>query len=316
MDGLIGPNAPMPKPPTAASGISEILFDIGGILTADPRNPRGDLGADLLSARRQPRPEHDFAWLMIAGLYEQCQLIPKAIAALGKIGPELAALVAGAAAHRRARRPAGEIRPGDQQAARAGRREARPHRRRAHPGRAAARQGEVCRGRRRPTTPRSAASRTIEERHWPMFFGRGIVEERTKQWPKAEADMKKALELSPEQPHVLNYLGYSWIDQGLQSRGRHEDAEARDRASARRRRDHRFGRLGLSTGSASTTRPSSGCERASEQKGDDATMVEHLGDAYWHVGRLREARFQWNARSTRSPTRTACRCSRTRSATG
>ena len=57
--------------------------------------------------------------------------------------------------------------------------------------------------------------RNIEERHWSVFFGRGIVEERLKQWPKAEADMKKALELSPEQPHVLNYLGYSWIDQGL-----------------------------------------------------------------------------------------------------
>src|SRR5262249_57564247 len=57
--------------------------------------------------------------------------------------------------------------------------------------------------------------RNLEERHWSVFFGRGIVLERTKQWPKAEADMKKALELSPEQPYVLNYLGYSWIDQGI-----------------------------------------------------------------------------------------------------
>ena len=46
------------------------------------------------------------------------------------------------------------------------------------------------------------------------YYYRGICEERSKQWSKAEADMRKALELQPEQPHVLNYLGYSWIDQG------------------------------------------------------------------------------------------------------
>src|SRR5690242_11670503 len=47
------------------------------------------------------------------------------------------------------------------------------------------------------------------------YYYRGICEERSKQWPKAEADMRKALELQPDQPHVLNYLGYSWIDQGV-----------------------------------------------------------------------------------------------------
>src|SRR6202040_2821609 len=47
------------------------------------------------------------------------------------------------------------------------------------------------------------------------YYYRGICEERSHQWPKAEADMKKALELLPDQPNVLNYLGYSWIDQGV-----------------------------------------------------------------------------------------------------
>ena len=47
------------------------------------------------------------------------------------------------------------------------------------------------------------------------YYYRGICEERSKEWSKAEADMKKALELQPDQPHVLNYLGYSWIDQGI-----------------------------------------------------------------------------------------------------
>src|SRR4029453_7166408 len=56
---------------------------------------------------------------------------------------------------------------------------------------------------------------TPEKPNWTIFYFRGICYERSKQWPKAEADLKKALELFPDQPHVLNYLGYSWVDQGL-----------------------------------------------------------------------------------------------------
>ena len=48
-----------------------------------------------------------------------------------------------------------------------------------------------------------------------IFYFRGICYERSKQWPLAEADLKKALQLYPDQPLVLNYLGYSWIDQGV-----------------------------------------------------------------------------------------------------
>jgi tetratricopeptide (TPR) repeat protein len=140
----------------------------------------------------------------------------------------------------------------------------------------------------------------VEERHWPIYFGRGIVLERTKQWPKAEADMKKALELSPEQPYVLNYLGYSWIDQGL-----HLDAGMKmlKRATELRPDD---GAITDSVGWAyyrlgQYDKAVEWLEKASEQKGDDATVVEHLGDAYWHVGRFREARFQWNRALSQKP---------------
>ncbi|HXZ16168.1 MAG TPA: tetratricopeptide repeat protein, partial [Roseiarcus sp.] len=51
--------------------------------------------------------------------------------------------------------------------------------------------------------------------NWTLFYFRGICYERAKEWPKAEEDFKKALELFPEQPLVLNYLGYSWVDQGV-----------------------------------------------------------------------------------------------------
>src|SRR5262249_59786173 len=54
-----------------------------------------------------------------------------------------------------------------------------------------------------------------EKANWVMFYFRGICNERSHQWPAAEVDMKKALALYPDQPLVLNYLGYSWVDQGL-----------------------------------------------------------------------------------------------------
>src|ERR1700712_4894417 len=55
-----------------------------------------------------------------------------------------------------------------------------------------------------------ATPAATDKNTWVTYYYRGICEERSKQWSKAEADMRKALELQPEQPHVLNYLGYSW----------------------------------------------------------------------------------------------------------
>src|SRR5713226_6568755 len=54
-----------------------------------------------------------------------------------------------------------------------------------------------------------------EKSNWVIYYFRGICFERAKRWAKAEADLKTSLELFPDQPHVLNYLGYSWIDQGV-----------------------------------------------------------------------------------------------------
>ena len=139
-----------------------------------------------------------------------------------------------------------------------------------------------------------------DERHWQVYFGRGISLESTKNWPKAEADMKKALELSPDQPYVLNYLGYSWIDQGINL---DEGMKMLKRATELRPDDgavtdsvgwayYRLGQFDTAV---------EWLERASEQKGDDATVVEHLGDAYWHVGRKREARFEWERALNQKP---------------
>jgi tetratricopeptide (TPR) repeat protein len=213
MDGLLAPNAPMPKPPTAASGIAEIMFDIGGILSADPRNSRSDLALIFEQFAVELRPDHDFAWLMIAGLQEQFQNVPKAQAALAKIG-------ANSPLYWQARLRSAALDAQDDRYDQAIRKLRTLVAEKADRIDAALTLADLLRTKERYSDAASAYDtavsrlKEVEERHWPIFFGRGIVLERIKQWPKAEADMKKALELSPEQPYVLNYLGYSWIDQG------------------------------------------------------------------------------------------------------
>ena len=78
-----------------------------------------------------------------------------------------------------------------------------------------ARAQEVCRMRQRLFARALPRSQSPRSQTGSIYYFRGICYERSKQWAKAEADLKKALELFPDQPHVLNYLGYSWIDQGI-----------------------------------------------------------------------------------------------------
>ena len=131
-----------------------------------------------------------------------------------------------------------------------------------------------------------------EKSNWVIFYFRGICYERSKQWPKAEADLKKALELFPDQPHVLNYLGYSWIDQGVNL----DDGMAMIKRAVQQRPDD--GYIVDSLGWAyyrlgNYEEATKNLERAIELKPEDPTINDHLGDAYWRVGRVLEAKFQW-----------------------
>ena len=128
--------------------------------------------------------------------------------------------------------------------------------------------------------------------NWVTFYFRGICYERSKQWPLAEADLKKALELYPEQPHVLNYLGYSWVDQGVNL---DTGMDMVKRAVALRPDD---GYIVDSLGWAyyrigNYEEAVKQLERAIELKPEDPTINDHLGDAYWRTGRTLEAQFQW-----------------------
>jgi tetratricopeptide (TPR) repeat protein len=128
---------------------------------------------------------------------------------------------------------------------------------------------------------------------WTIFFQRGIAYERLKKWDQAEPNFKKALELNPEQPQVLNYLGYSWVDM---NRNLEEGLDMIRRAVELRPDDgyivdslgwayYRMGRFEDAVAEL---------ERAVQLRAGDATINDHLGDAYWRVGRTLEAVYQWN----------------------
>ena len=158
--------------------------------------------------------------------------------------------------------------------------------------------GNVLRGRKQFAECADAYSKGVdaitkpEKMNWVIYYFRGICLERSKQWPKAEADMKMALQLLPDQPLVLNYLGYSWVDQGLHL---DEGMTMIQRAVEQRADD---GYIVDSLGWAyyrigNYEEAVKHLERAVELKPEDPTINDHLGDVYWKIGRVIEARFQW-----------------------
>jgi tetratricopeptide (TPR) repeat protein len=133
---------------------------------------------------------------------------------------------------------------------------------------------------------------TPGKEHWSAFYYRGICYERTKQWPLAEADFRKALELSPDQALVLNYLGYSMIDQRIKL----DEAVGMVKKAVDLKPNDGYivDSLGWAYYQLGDFEEAvKHLERAVELKPSDPTINDHLGDAYWRVGRKLEAKFQW-----------------------
>jgi Flp pilus assembly protein TadD len=127
---------------------------------------------------------------------------------------------------------------------------------------------------------------------WNLHFLRGMMRDRAGDWPGAEADLKAALALVPEEPGVLNYLGYSLMERGEQT----EAARAMiERAAALRPGDggiiDSLGWMQLKLGQVDQAVAT--LERALTLEPEDPTITSHLGDALWHQGRRIEARFRW-----------------------
>lgn len=128
---------------------------------------------------------------------------------------------------------------------------------------------------------------------WFLLYARGISHERLGDWAHAEADFRGALALNPDQPQVLNYLGYSMVEQQTKL---DEALGMIERAVAARPDSgyivdslgwvlYRLGRYDEAVGHM---------EQAVELMPVDPVVNDHLGDVYWSVGRQREAEFQWS----------------------
>jgi tetratricopeptide (TPR) repeat protein len=171
--------------------------------------------------------------------------------------------------------------------------------------------GNVQRSRKKYPEAAETYSKAIERigtpnrSHWSLFYYRGSAYERAKEWAKAEADLKKSLELVPDglpsaKGQVLNYLAYSWVDQNINI----------DEAFAMLKRAVEISpRDGMIIDSLGWAHYRLGhydeavkeLEKAIELKPGDPVINDHLGDAYWKVGRHLEARFQWQHAKDSSP---------------
>ncbi len=167
--------------------------------------------------------------------------------------------------------------------------------------------GNILRTRKMFAEAADAYTRTVraigaqpQTEDWQVFYNRGIAYERTNRWPEAEADFKKALELRPDQPLVLNYLGYSWVDKGINLK---EGVALIEKAVTLAPTDgyivdslgwahYKLGEYDVAVDEL---------ERAVSLMPSDPTINDHLGDAYWQVGRRLEARFQWNHAKASKP---------------
>jgi tetratricopeptide (TPR) repeat protein len=158
--------------------------------------------------------------------------------------------------------------------------------------------GDLFRGTERFSDAVSAYDKAIalfetpQADHWVAYYARGICYERLKDWPKAEADFRKSLELSPDQPQVLNYLGYSMVEMNTNL----DEATAMIERAAKARPDE--GAIIDSLGWAlfrqgRYAEAEVQMEQAIELMPVDSVVNDHLGDVYWAVGRVREAEFQW-----------------------
>ena len=158
--------------------------------------------------------------------------------------------------------------------------------------------GDLLRSRERFVEAANAYGHAIDlitepgKRYWSLYYARGVSLERAGQWEAAEKDLVQAGKLDPDQPLVLNYLGYSWIEKGQRLT---EAVHMIERAVQLAPND---GYIVDSLGWAhyklgQYERSAEYLERAVSLRPEDPTINEHLGDAYWRCGRTIEARFQW-----------------------
>lgn len=286
---LAKPAAKGPILATPAQGLAEAFFDLGSILQSENVEDQAKVFARLAL---ELDPDLDIAKLLLGNLMQQRDRCADAIAMYRTIRAESIY------------RWSGEISVADCQqklddldGAIATLRDlvkARPNR-----IEAVVELGDLYRREKRFGEAVDAYSQVIDKikqpssNDWTLYYSRGVAHERNKQWDKAEPDFQKALELSPDQPYVLNYLAYTWVER----RENLDQALKMLNSAVEQRPEEGF--IVDSLGWAyfqlgEFDKAVTYLERAVELQPTDPVLNDHLGDAYWRVGRKNEARFQWH----------------------
>jgi tetratricopeptide (TPR) repeat protein len=279
-----------------AEGMAEVFYGLGEALTSEGGLSMGIL---YLQLALYAKPDHAFALAALASAYETAQRYQDAINAYNRIPPGTAlqpAIDIRKAFDLNSLEKVDEAKKILDRLATESPTDLKPLDALGNILRARKRYGEAV-------ETYTSALKLIpkpDKRHWSIFYSRGTCYERLKNWPAAEADLQKALELFPDQPLALNYLGYSWIDQ---NRNLKQGMALIEKAVALKPDD---GYIVDSLGWAhyklgNYAEAVRFLERAVELKPQDPVLNDHLGDALWRVGREREAKFQWDQSLTLDP---------------
>lgn len=274
----------------AKAGIAEVFFTFGAVLRSEAAGDYYVLFYSRIAGYLQP--EHTDAILFTAGLLENLGQNQLAIEEYQRVRPENPAFHVAELGRAAALRRAGKV---DQAA------EVLQQLTRSHGDLPVIHStlGDVLRGQDDYKGAVAAYDRALElvsdsaTMRWVLYYSRGIAYERMGDMAASEADFRAALAINPEQPQVLNYLGYSMVEQ---QRNLEEALDMIERAVAASPNSGYivdslgwvFYRLGRYEEAVVQM------ERAVELLPVDPVVNDHLGDVYWAVGRHREARFQWS----------------------
>jgi tetratricopeptide (TPR) repeat protein len=283
-----GKTLPVTVVTSANDGMAEVFYSIAAALKAD--TPESFSLAFSRTAEAL-QPSHEEATLLSAGLLEKLQRYDLAIAAYDQIPTDSPYYDEAELGRANALKSAGR----DEEAVEVLKRLTETH---DSVPEIFVTLGDSLRRLDRYAEASAAYDRAIQlykvpaEGQWVVYFARGIAEEREKNWDRAEADFRMALKLRPDQPQVLNYLGYSYVEM---KRNLDEALDMIQRAVKARPDDgyitdslgwvyYRLGRYDEAVVEM---------EKAAGLMPVDPVINDHLGDVYWAVGRHREAQFQW-----------------------
>jgi tetratricopeptide (TPR) repeat protein len=151
-----------------------------------------------------------------------------------------------------------------------------------------------------------ASAQGPKEDLWSLLLLHANALEEANRWPEAKAALQQGLAAAPDQPLLLNFLGYAKLERGEDLSG----AEAMIRKASELSPDDAS--ITDSLGWAQFKRGKNSeaiatLQRAAEKDPDQAEIQEHLGDALYKSGRRFEARFAWNAALVTAEDETASR---------